>query len=120
MGKAMTQSRDWTLLYRSGGIAALLAAILFRRNIGAKVSLFTGVAAIPRSAAGWYALLRNNPFVGLSFLAVFDLVDYALVGLIVLALAAALWCNQRSISAIALASGMVGVAVGLASNISLT
>ena len=79
----------WRPLYRTGGIAALLAAILFRRNIGAEVSLFTGVEAIPHSAADWYALLQSNPFVGLSFLAVFDLVDYALVGLIFLALAAA-------------------------------
>ena len=116
----MTQSRDWTPLYRAGGIAALLAAILFRRNIGAEVSLFTGAEAIPHSAADWYALLQSNPFVGLSFLAVFDLVDYALVGIIFLALAAALWSSHRSIAAIALASGLVGVAVGLASNISLT
>jgi len=116
----MTQSRDWIPLYRTGGIAALLAAILFRRNIGAEVSLFTGAAAIPHSAADWYALLQSNPFVGLSFLAVFDLIDYMLVGLVFLALAAALWSSHRSIAAIALASGMVGVAVSLASNISLT
>jgi hypothetical protein len=110
----------WTTLYKTGGIAALLAAILFRRNIGAEVSLFTGVAAIPHSAADWYALLQTNPFVGLSFLAVFDLVDYALVGLIFLALAAALWSSHRAMAVIALASGMVGVAVSLSSNISLT
>ena len=116
----MTQNRDWTPLYRTGGIAALLAAILFRRNIGAEVSLFTGTAAIPHSAANWYALLQSNPFVGLSFLAGFDLIDYALVGLIFLALAAACWETQRSMAAIALASGLVGVAVSLASNISLT
>ena len=114
------ENPTWRTLYRTGGIAALLAAILFRRNIGAEVSLFTGVEAIPHSAADWYALLQSNPFVGLSFLAVFDLVDYALVGLIFLALAAALWSSHRSMAAIALASGMVGVAVSLASNISLT
>ena len=116
----MTQSRDWTPLYRSGGIAALLAAILFRRNIGAEVSLFTGAAAIPHSVADFYALLQSNPFVGLSFLAVFDLIDYVLVGLIFLALAAAFWQTHQSTAAIALASGLVGVAVSLASNISLT
>jgi hypothetical protein len=120
LGKDMTQSRDWTPLYRAGGIAALFAAILFRRNIGAEVSLFTGVEAIPHSAADWYALLQGNPFVGLSFLAVFDLIDYALAGLIFLALAAAFWSSHRAVAAIALASGMVGVAVSLASNISLT
>jgi hypothetical protein len=116
----MTQSRDWTPLYRSGGIAALLAAILFRRNIGAEVSLFTGAAAIPHSVADFYVLLQSNPFVGLSFLAVFDLIDYVLVGLIFLALAAAFWPRHKNAAAIALASGMVGVAVSLSSNISLT
>jgi hypothetical protein len=114
------ENPTWRTLFRAGGIAALLAAILFRRNIGAEVSLFTGVAAIPHSAADWYVLLQSNPLVGLSFLAVFDLIDYALVGLIFLALAAALWSSHRSMAAIALASGMVGVAVSLASNISLT
>jgi hypothetical protein len=118
--EAMTQNRAWVPLYRIGGVAALLAAILFRRNIGAEVSLFTGAAAIPHSAADWYALLQSNPFVGLSFLAVFDLVDYALVGLIFLALAAAFWQTHKSAAAIALASGLVGVAVSLSSNISLT
>jgi hypothetical protein len=120
LAEGITRDRDWAVLYKIGGIAALLAAILFRRNIGAEVSLFTGAAAIPHSAADWYALLQSYPFVGLSFLAVFDLVDYALVGLIFLALAAALWSSHRSTAAIALASGMVGVAVSLASNISLT
>jgi len=110
----------WRTLYRTGALAALLAALLFRRNIGAEVSLFTGAAAIPRSAADWYALLQSNPFVGLSFLALFDPIDYALVGLVFLALAAAFWQTQKSAAAIAIASGLVGVAVSLASNISLT
>ena len=118
--RADIDNPTWRLLYRTGGIAALLAAILFRRNIGAEVSLFTGVEGIPHSAADWYALLQSNPFVGLSFLAVFDLIDYALVGLIFLALAAAFWPVHRNAAAIALASGLVGVAVSLSSNISLT
>lgn len=116
----MNQDATWKPLYRAGAIAALLAALLFRRNIGAEVSLFTGVEAIPTTAADWYALLQTNPFVGLSFLAVFDLVNYALVGVIFLALAAMLWQVNRNTAAIALASGLVGVAVSFATNISLT
>lgn len=106
--------------YRIGAVAALLAALLFRRNFGAEVSLFGGVEAIPTTAAGWYALLQTNPFVGLSFLAVFDLVNYALVGVILLALGAALWQANKSMAAIALASGLVGVTLNLASNIPMT
>jgi hypothetical protein len=110
----------WTTLYRVGGVAALLAAILFRRNIGAEVSLFTGVQAIPQSVAGWFALLHNNPVVGLAFLALFDVANYALVGLMFLALCAALWSGHKTLAAVALASGLIGVTVSFASNIALT
>lgn len=69
----MNQAPTWKLLYRAGVIAALTAAILFRLNIGAEVSLFTGIEMIPTHAADWFSLLQSNPFVGSSFLAVFDL-----------------------------------------------
>lgn len=87
----MTQNpkTGWTPLYRAGSIAALIAAVLFRRNLAAEVSLFTGMESIPQSAAEWFHLLQTNPFVGLSFLAVFDLVNFFLVGLVFLAFAAA-------------------------------
>jgi hypothetical protein len=116
----MKQTETWKPLYRTGAIAALLAALLFRRNIGAEVSLFTGVETIPTTVADWYALLQANPFVGLSLLAVFDLLNYALIGVIFLALGAALWQVNRSATALAIASGLVGVTLNLASNISLT
>jgi hypothetical protein len=116
----MTHHQDWTTLYRTGAVASLLAAVLFRRNIGAEVSLFTGVQAIPTSVADWYALLQSDPFVSLAFLAVFDIVDYALVGLVFLALGAELWQANRSLAAMALAGGLVGIAVSFTSNISLS
>ena len=100
----MTQARSdgqaavWQPLYRVGSIAALLAALLFRRNIGAEVSLLTGVAAIPQTAGGWFTLLQTNPFLGLSFLACFDLANYALEGLVFLALGAALWPRHRTLN----------------------
>jgi len=46
----MKQTETWKPLYRTGVVATLLAAILFRRNIGAEVSLFTGMESIPTSA----------------------------------------------------------------------
>lgn len=116
----MTPHREWTTLYKVGGIAALTAAILFRRNIGAEVSLFTGMEAIPHSAAEWFDLLQADPFVGLSFLAVFDLFNYFLEGLVFLALGAALWKAGKERVALALASGLVGIAVSFATNISLS
>jgi hypothetical protein len=116
----MTQAETWQPLYRTGAVAALLAALLFRRNIGAEVSLFTGMEAIPTTAADWFSLLQRNPFVGLSFLAVFDLSNYFLVGIVFLALAAALWQVNRSIVVLALAGGLVGITLNLAANIALT
>lgn len=111
---------EWKSLYRAGAIAALLAAVLFRRNIGAEISLFTGMDSIPQSVADWFSLLQTNPFVGLSFLAVFDLVNYFLVGLVFLALAVRLWSMNKSLTTMALASGLVGIAVSFASNISFS
>lgn len=116
----MPNRSTWKPLYKTGAIAALLAALLFRRNIGAEVSLFTGIEATPTTVADWYALLQANPFVGLSFLAFFDLFNYILVGVIFLALAAVLWQVNKSATALALASGLLGSVLNLASNISLT
>jgi hypothetical protein len=116
----MTENRDWVMLFKAGGIAALVAGIVFRRNIGAEVSLFTGVDTIPRSVADWFNLLQANPFVGLSFLAFFDLFNYFLEGLVFLALAVSLWQTGKSLAAMALASGLVGIAVSFGANISLT
>lgn len=116
----MIDNRDWAALYKTGGIAALVAGIVFRRNIGAEVSLFTGVDAIPHSVADWFSLLQSNPFVGLSFLAFFDLFNYFLEGLVFLALAAALWQAGKSLAAMALTGGLVGITVSFGANISLT
>jgi hypothetical protein len=111
---------SWKSLYQVGAVAALLAGLLFRRNIGAEVSLFTGVEGIPHLAADWFALLQSNPFVGLSFLAFFDLFNYFLVGLVFMGLAAKLWPLNKNLTTMALASGLVGITLNLSSNISLT
>ena len=116
----MIQVATWKPLYRAGAIAALAAAILFRRNIGAAVSLFTGFEMIPTHAADWFSLLQSNPFVGLSFLAVFDLSNYLLVGIVFLALAAMLWPVNKSLTVMAIASGLVGIAVSFATNVSFS
>jgi hypothetical protein len=61
-------------------------------------------------------LLQDNAFVGLLLFDLIDLVNYALVGLIFLALYAALRRASKSAMAIATVSGLVGVAVYFASN----
>ena len=49
---------SWSSLYTVGGIAALIAGVIFRRNISAEITLFGAHA--PDSLIDWFALLQNN------------------------------------------------------------
>ena len=118
-----TIDRTWKGLCTAGGIAALVAALGFRRNIGAEYMLLrllgvlqTGPTVEPVSAAGWFELFQSDPLVALTLFGVFDLVNYALVALIYLGLYAALRQVNRSAMVIAVALGLVGTGVYFASN----
>jgi hypothetical protein len=106
-------------LYRVGGVAALLAGVLFRRNMAAEIGLFCK-RPTPVTVSDWFALLQSNRLLGLSYLHIFDLANYALVGLMFLALYAALRAANRSYMAIATTLGLVGIAVYFASNTALS
>jgi hypothetical protein len=80
-------------LYRVGAIAALVAALAFRRNMGAEMTMFFGAA--PKTAAGWFMLLQGNTLLGIISLNFFDIIDYALVGIMFLALYIALRKTNR-------------------------
>jgi hypothetical protein len=116
------ETRDWKLLFNLGGIAALLATFVFRRNLGAELMLFRnfGLSAVPErlpvDAAGWFALLHQHPLIGLTLLEVFDLVEYVLVGLIFLAVAIALWKINRGALLAAVPVGWAGIITYFASN----
>jgi hypothetical protein len=70
----------------------------------------------PGSALDWFALLQDNPFLGLILLDLFDIVNYVLVGLIFLTLYGSLKRANKVAMIVATASALVGVAVYLASN----
>jgi len=94
----------------------LIAALVFRRNLGvAEVPLLTGYSS-PSTVAGWFALLHNNPLLGLTLLNVFDIADYALVGLMFLAVAVALRQTNKSYALIAATLCLLGVGVYFVSN----
>jgi hypothetical protein len=100
-----------------------VAAVLFRRNWGAEFLLLrnlgiigVGPATAPGSAVEWFALLENHRLIGLTLLDLFDLVNYALVGLILLALCPALRRGREGAIAIAATCGFIGIAVYFASN----
>jgi hypothetical protein len=113
----------WRNLYISGATAALLAAVLFRRNWSAEVFLLrefgvitVGPAVAPVRAAGWFELLGTHPILGLVMLDFLDVVNYALVGVLLLALYGALRRLNRGAMLAALAAGLVGVGLSFASN----
>lgn len=114
-----SEETNWRSLYLVGGVAALLAAVVFRRNLGAEISLF-GAPAHPVGVLEWFALLQSNPLLGLTYLNLFDVVDYLLVALTYLALWAALQRANRSAVLVALTLGLVGITLYAASNAALS
>lgn len=106
-------------LYVIGGVAALIAGLVFRRNLGPEVSLLTGHMP-PDTTLGWFTLLQENRLLGLALLNVFDIVDYALLSLIFIALYAALKRDHESKALIAVVLGVIGVTVYFASNVSFS
>ena len=115
VANADTPDSSWKSLIRISGVAALIAGVLFRRNIAAEVGLFTQQET-PVTVGNWFELLQNNRLLGLVYLNIFDLVNYALVGLMFLALYAVLRRANKSYMAIATTLGFMGIAVYFASN----
>jgi hypothetical protein len=122
-----TADLAYKVLYKIGGFAALVAALIFRRNLDAEYYLLRGSGIVrggptapPGSVTGWFTLLQQDKLLGLTLLSLFDLVNYALVGLIFLALCTAL--RRSSPSWITLAAVLVGtgVTVSFASNQAFT
>jgi len=110
---------SWSSLVRLGAAAALLAGILFRRNLGAEIELFSPVSS-PETVSNWFALLQNNRLIGLAYLNIFDLVHYGLAGLVFLALFVVLRRTNKSLILISTTSGLVGITVYFASNTALS
>lgn len=109
----------WKRLYTLGGAAALLAGIIFRRNLGVEISMFSAQQP-PEAVADWFALLQSNRLLGLAYLAIFDVVNYALVAMMLLALVMLLWRTSKSLMAIAAALAALGIATYFASNTALS
>jgi hypothetical protein len=98
-----------------GGIAAILAGILFRRNLGVEITLLSGLKQ-PVNITDWFMLLQTHRWLGLAFLNIFDLVNVALVGLLFLALYIIFRQRDKSLATIAAGSGFMGIVVYLSSN----
>lgn len=100
----------------AGSAAALVAALVFRRNLGgAEVPQFLGIAP-PADVAGWFTLLHGNPLLGLTLLNVFDIINYALVGVMFATLYVALKDTDKFAMVAATGLGVTGVLAYFASN----
>ena len=122
-GDPLVDDVRWRPLCKLGGWAALAAALLFRRNLAEEFLLLrtlgiirSGPQAFPANPADWFILLRTHPLIGLSFLNLFDLVNYALVGLIFLGLCPSLFRASKSGMTLAMAFTFVAVTVYFATN----
>ncbi|MGE5378276.1 MAG: hypothetical protein ACM3XO_24720 [Bacteroidota bacterium] len=121
MIQSKTADPTWKKLYIAGGIAALLAVFVFRRNLGAELTLLEmmgilKVPPLPMLAADWIHLFQSNWLVGLTYLNFFDVIEYLLVGLLFLALYGALRNTAKSAMLIATVLGLIGITVYMASN----
>jgi Domain of unknown function (DUF4386) len=114
-----TKDSEWKCLFTAGGVAALIAGLLFRRNIAAEVSLFSAQQP-PASILEVFTLLQNNRLLGLMYLNLFDLVNYVLLGVVYLALYVALKGVNRSCMALAAILGFMGITAYLTSNTALS
>ena len=110
-------------LYAAAGIAALAAALVFRRWLGAELSLLSsigvfsvGVATRPSTVLDWFALLQSHSLAAVTLLNGLDLVNYALVALVILGLSAALRRSSGTAAIVALVLAVIGEAVYFASN----
>jgi hypothetical protein len=112
----------WKSLYKIGAVAALVAVVFFRRNFGTELVAFRGFGIFdvpevhPQAAIEWFTLLQEDRLLGLCLFNLVDLVNYALVGLLFLAVYGALRRVDKGAMALATTFGFVGIGVYFASN----
>jgi hypothetical protein len=110
------------LLYKLGGIAALVAALGFRRWFSSELVMFKTIGLIntevpsTTSALDWFNFIQKDRLIELIALDFFDIINYILVGLILLGLYFVLQETDKSATFLALVIGFVGIAVYLSSN----
>ena len=102
----------WKSLFKVGAVAALTVFVLMSIQI-----LVFIVWPPPNTVIGWFNLFQTNKLVGLLDMDLLLIVDYALLGLVFLALWAALKRFNQSFMAIALILELVGITTYFASTV---
>jgi hypothetical protein len=113
----------WQFSLVIGGVAALVAAVVFRRWLNAEYALLHNMGVFhggpqsePTAIADWFKLLHENSVVGVLYLNAFDLINYALVGLIFLGFVAALRNLARRAVIISTTMAFLGIVFFYLSN----
>lgn len=112
----MSQARsdtNWKPLYRAGGVAALITAVLIPTQI---IVFVAWPPPLEGTAGEWFMLFQDNWLLGLLSLDLLLMVDYVFLVPIVLALYVALRRISASLMVVALAVYFVAIATYLASN----
>jgi hypothetical protein len=103
----------WRPLYRAGGVAALITAVLVPIQI---VVFIAWPPPLEGTAIDWFTLLQDNWLLGLMSLDLLLMVDYVMLIPIVLALYVALRWINASLMTVASALYFVSIAAYFASN----
>lgn len=106
---------SWKIVYKIAGISALVAGLIFRRNISAEITLFSAQNQ-PETISDWFILLNTHRLLGLAYLNIFDIVNYIAVGLIFIALYISMRHINKSLTTIGSFFGTIGITVYFSSN----
>ena len=101
------ENTQWKTLYRAGAVAPLIALVLYLSQF---VILILG-DPFPTTIEGWYALFQHNKLLGLWYLNALDIVSFAFLGIMFLALYVALRRVRPAWMLIALYFALVGMVV---------
>jgi hypothetical protein len=108
---AETTASGWKSLYMAGGSAALIMAVF----IPIQIVVFFAYPP-PDTVIGWFTLFQHNRLLGLLDMDLLLIVDQILMSVILLALYVVLRRISQSFMAIALTSGLLGIAAYFASS----
>ena len=106
-----TTDSAWKGLYKVGGAAALIAAVL----LAIEIIVFTAYP-LPSTVIDYFTLFQSNRLIGLLDLYLLEIPAYALFVPMFLALYAALRRANESYMALATTLAIIGIAVFLATN----
>lgn len=107
------EKNNWNILYKSSGIIAWITLGL----IPVQIVIFI-LWPPPTTVLDFYSLFQKNALIGLFNLDLLYLLTVLFIGYIYLAFYVALKDTHKSIATIALALGLIGVAVYFISNVS--